>query len=154
MRKEDGSSVAVRQLDTQEVLVRQTNTTCILQRILSNPSDHWSSWVTAAYIYGSTARGNARIDSDVDIALVSQIRFMSIEDAQQMGALLSDSFVEQLRTVGTKDLFIIHPNFLYKDWLDNPDGANITFPDVVKNVMKEGIKVFGRNTAVGALERT
>ncbi|MFH1971281.1 MAG: nucleotidyltransferase domain-containing protein [Patescibacteria group bacterium] len=142
MGKEGNSAISTRRLEKQELKQRQDITARAVRRVLSNKHDHWSSWITAAYIYGSTAMGEARIDSDVDIAFISQMKFLTVEDSRSMRLLMSQAIEKEMERLKLQHEFKIQPNFIYKDWLNNPLNASITFPEVVENVKKEGIKIF------------
>lgn len=141
MKKEEGQIINTRKLEKQELKERQDVATLVVKQLLLDNADHWSSWITAAYIYGSTARGETRADSDVDIAFVSQIKFLTVEDSKNMSALMEQTLEKMMEKFKIVNKFRIHPNFIYKDWLCETSKANITFPELVENVKKEGIKI-------------
>lgn len=83
-----------------------------------------------ALLFGSRARGDARPDSDVDVALIA---YGLPEDAYDLSMRLADWSAEVLLETG----YVITPVLISgEDW-DAPD--RYTNPIFLKNIKREGV---------------
>ena len=86
--------------------------------------------IERAFVYGSRARGDARPDSDVDVAVILP---GNRGDTYATGMLLADIASHVLLETG----YVINPAVLWKDEWEHP--SSFPNPAFIENVRREGV---------------
>jgi len=117
----------------------------IAQQIVESlaKNDEWRDWITGAYLFGSTARGEARKESDLDLAIrTNQALYFGMDFTWITGRLI-DSVKKAKQGLMIDTELKINPIIITESWLMNPVDCNLLNIHVVIAVKNEGILLFG-----------
>jgi len=98
-------------------------------------SEEWKSWITGVYLYGSTARGEARRSSDIDLAITTkQEVFWGLDFGWTTGNLRKSIEAIKLQ-LGIDPNLKITPQIISESWLADPQKLpnNQGFIETIQN---------------------
>ena len=127
-----------RRLNHDQLEYRINSTKEVIKELVKN--EQWSSWITGVILFGSTARGDSKTGSDVDLAILTkQVNYFGMDFRFITGNLMSD--ISQIQNQLGKSNFKINPTIVPEPWLENPQESRISNPQVMENIKREGVRI-------------
>jgi predicted nucleotidyltransferase len=95
------------------------------------------SWVSVVYLFGSTVRGEAKMESDIDLVVETPVNFLRRSDYDSLNEEVRVVIGKAARELGAEDL-AFNTTLVSRDWVTTPVGPTAFEPEFINNLRREG----------------